>query len=147
MASGRALRQRVAELLHSVSLPSRYAERRPHELSGGQRQRVALARALALRPELLIADEPTSALDVSVQAAVLAEFARLRGELGFACVFISHDLAVVDSVSDEVLVLQGGRAVEWGPTDRVLGRPEHPYTQALLDAVPVPDPIEQRARR
>jgi len=147
VASGRALRQRVAELLHSVSLPSRYAERRPHELSGGQRQRVALARALALRPDLLIADEPTSALDVSVQAAVLAEFARLRDELGFACVFISHDLAVVDTVSDDVLVLQDGRAVEWGPTDRVLGRPEHPYTQALLSAVPVPDPIEQRARR
>ena len=147
VASGRTLRQRVAELLHSVSLPSRFAERRPHELSGGQRQRVALARALALRPDLLIADEPTSALDVSVQAAVLAEFARLRTELGFACVFISHDLAVVDSVSDHVLVLQDGRAVEAGPTDRVLSRPSQPYTQALLAAVPIPDPIEQRARR
>lgn len=146
-ASGRVLRQRVATLLQSVSLPSRYAERRPHELSGGQRQRVALARALALRPDLLIADEPTSALDVSVQAAVLAEFARLRTELGFACVFISHDLAVVDSVADRVLVLQDGRAVESGPTDQVLGRPTHPYTQALLAAVPIPDPIEQRARR
>ncbi len=147
MASGRALRRRVAELLDSVSLPSRYADRRPHELSGGQRQRVALARALALGPDLLIADEPTSALDVSIQAAVLAEFARLREELGFACVFISHDLAVVDSVSDWVLVLADGRAVESGPTARVLSRPKHPYTQALLDAVPVPDPIEQRARR
>ncbi|HYI58924.1 MAG TPA: ABC transporter ATP-binding protein [Microlunatus sp.] len=147
MASGRALRRRVAELLDSVSLPSRYADRRPHELSGGQRQRVALARALALGPDLLIADEPTSALDVSIQAAVLAEFARLREELGFACVFISHDLAVVDSVSDRVLVLADGRAVESGPTARVLSRPKHPYTQALLDAVPVPDPIEQRVRR
>lgn len=147
VTSGRGLRQRVAELLQSVSLPSWYAERRPHELSGGQRQRVALARALALRPALLVADEPTSALDVSVQAAVLAEFARLRTELGFACVFISHDLAVVNSVSDEVLVLRDGRVVEWGPAEHVLDRPNHPYTQALLDAVPIPDPIEQRARR
>ncbi|HEU5485299.1 MAG TPA: ABC transporter ATP-binding protein, partial [Microlunatus sp.] len=146
-ASGKTLRARVAELLHSVSLPSRFAERRPHELSGGQRQRVALARSLALRPGLLIADEPTSALDVSVQAAVLAEFRRLREDLGFACVFISHDLAVVDSVSDRVLVLSEGRAVESGPTDQVLGSPSHSYTRALLDAVPVPDPIEQRARR
>ncbi len=147
VASGRGLRQRVGELLESVSLPRRYAERQPHELSGGQRQRVALARALALRPDLLIADEPTSALDVSVQAAVLAEFARLRTELGFACVFISHDLAVVDSVSDQVLVLHDGRAVESGPTATVLGNPSHPYTRALLAAVPIPDPIEQRARR
>ena len=146
VASGRGLRQRVGELLESVSLPRRYAERQPHELSGGQRQRVALARALALRPDLLIADEPTSALDVSVQAAVLAEFARLRTELGFACVFISHDLAVVDSVSDQVLVLHDGRAVESGPTATVLGNPRHPYTRALLAAVPIPDPIEQRAR-
>ena len=147
VVSGRGLRQRVGELLESVSLPRRYADRQPHELSGGQRQRVALARALSLRPDLLIADEPTSALDVSVQAAVLAEFARLRTELGFACVFISHDLAVVDSVSDQVLVLHDGRAVESGPTATVLGRPRHPYTQALLAAVPIPDPIEQRARR
>ena len=146
VASGRGLRQRVGELLESVSLPRRYAERQPHELSGGQRQRVALARALALRPDLLIADEPTSALDVSVQAAVLAEFARLRAELGFACVFISHDLAVVDSVSDQVLVLHDGRAVESGPTATVLGNPSHQYTRALLAAVPIPDPIEQRAR-
>lgn len=147
VSTGRSLRLRVAELLQSVSLPSWYAERRPHELSGGQRQRVALARALALRPRLLVADEPTSALDVSVQAAVLAEFARLRTELGFACVFISHDLAVVNSVSDEVLVLRDGRVVEWGRAEQVLGRPSQPYTQALLDAVPIPDPIEQRARR
>ena len=138
VASGRGLRQRVGELLESVSLPRRYAERQPHELSGGQRQRVALARALALRPDLLIADEPTSALDVSVQAAVLAEFARLRTELGFACVFISHDLAVVDSVSDQVLVLHDGRAVESGPTATVLGNPRHPYTQGVAGRRPHP---------
>ena len=147
VAAGSALRLRIAELLQSVSLPSWYAERRPHELSGGQRQRVALARALALRPDILVADEPTSALDVSVQAAVLAEFTRLRAELGFACVFISHDLAVVNSVSDEVLVLREGRLIEYGPVAQVLGRPSQPYTRALLDAVPIPDPIEQRARR
>ncbi|OYO20443.1 glutathione ABC transporter ATP-binding protein [Enemella evansiae] len=142
----RAARKRVAELLEQVSLPAAFAARRPHELSGGQRQRVALARALALGPELLIADEPTSALDATVQASVLALFQRLQQEMGFACLFISHDLAVVGEVSDEVLVLRGGSVVEHGPARRVLTRPEQPYTRALLDAVPLPDPIAQRSR-
>lgn len=141
-----AARKRVAELLDQVSLPAAFAARRPHELSGGQRQRVALARALALRPELLIADEPTSALDATVQASVLALFQRLQQELGFACLFISHDLAVVGEIGDEVLVLRRGSVVEHGPARRVLTRPEQPYTRALLDAVPLPDPIAQRSR-
>jgi peptide/nickel transport system ATP-binding protein len=146
VARGAELQRRVRELLTDVALPAHLERRRPHELSGGQRQRVALARALALRPALLIADEPTSALDVTVQAAILALVAELRTEYGFACVFISHDLAVIDAVSDEVLVLKDGRVVEQGRTAQVLGRPSQPYTRRLLDAVPVPDPIEQRAR-
>jgi peptide/nickel transport system ATP-binding protein len=139
--------RRVAELLEAVELPAAYATRYPHELSGGQRQRVSLARALVLAPDLLIADEPTSALDVSVQATVLALFQRLQAEMGFACLFISHDLAVIDLVADEVAVMSGGKLVEIGSTAAVLRAPAHPYTRALLAAVPVPDPAEQRERR
>lgn len=123
------------------------AKRHPYELSGGQRQRVGLARALTLRPELLIADEPTSALDVSVQAKVLDIFTELQQELGFAALFISHDLAVVELLADRVGVLQQGSLVEVGPTAEVLSHPKEPYTQALIAAVPVPDPKIQRARR
>lgn len=140
-------RTRARELLEAVRLPTAYAERFPHELSGGQRQRVAIARALALGPTLLIADEPTSALDVSVQASVLALLGELQREFGFACLFISHDLAVVRDLADDLVVLRHGRIVESGPADRVFAHPEHAYTQALLRAAPVPDPGVQRQRR
>ncbi|GAA3568843.1 ABC transporter ATP-binding protein [Microlunatus spumicola] len=143
----RAARARVDELLESVQLPRAYGDRYPHELSGGQRQRASLARALALDPKLLIADEPTSALDVSVQARVLELFAELQAELGFASLFISHDLAVVDLLADRIAVLYHGQLVEEGTGEQVLGAPQHPYTQRLLASLPVPDPAAQAERR
>ncbi len=146
-ASVEAARDRVNELLEAVQLPRGYGDRFPHELSGGQRQRASLARALALDPELLIADEPTSALDVSVQAKVLELFAELQHELGFACLFISHDLAVVDLLADRIAVLYQGRLVEEGTGVEVLGAPREAYTQRLLASLPVPDPVEQADRR
>ena len=142
-----AARPRVDELLEAVQLPRAFGDRYPHELSGGQRQRASLARALALEPTLLIADEPTSALDVSVQARVLELFAELQNQFGFAALFISHDLAVVDTVSDRIAVLYRGELVEEGPPAQVLGAPQHPYTQRLLASLPVPDPAEQALRR
>ncbi|OFT33861.1 glutathione ABC transporter ATP-binding protein [Actinomyces sp. HMSC08A09] len=142
-----ARRTRVRELLEAVRLPAAMAERYPHEMSGGQRQRVAIARALALDPRLVIADEPTSALDVSVQAVVLDLLRSLQAELGFACLFVSHDLAVVDSIAARTVVLSGGRVVESGPTEQVLARPREDYTRRLVMAVPVPDPVVQAARR
>ncbi len=140
-------RARVAELLEAVRLPTVMADRYPHEMSGGQRQRVAIARALALDPRLIIADEPTSALDVSVQAVVLDLLRSLQAELGFACLFVSHDLAVVDAVAARTAVLHRGRVMESGPTEQVLARPREDYTRRLVAAVPVPDPAVQAARR
>jgi peptide/nickel transport system ATP-binding protein len=140
-------RTRVAELLDAVELPTNYASRYPHELSGGQRQRIGLARAIALEPELIIADEPTSALDVSVQAAVLEVLRTLQEKMHFACLFISHDLAVVHEISDRVAVMLKGEIVETGSADDVLLAPQHPYSRRLLASVPVPDPDKQALRR
>lgn len=145
--SSRALRLRSAELLDAVGLPTSWSRRYPHELSGGQRQRVGIARAVSLRPKVLVADEPTSALDVSVQATVLALLKDLQREVGFCCLFISHDLAVVEILADRVIALQEGSIVEAGTTAEVLRGPTEPYTRRLLAAAPVPDPVAQRARR
>ncbi|NJI59495.1 MULTISPECIES: ABC transporter ATP-binding protein [Microbacterium] len=145
--SANTRRTRVAELLDAVELPTNYASRYPHELSGGQRQRIGLARAIALEPELIIADEPTSALDVSVQAAVLEVLRTLQEKMHFACLFISHDLAVVHEISDRVAVMLKGEIVETGSADDVLLAPQHPYSRRLLASVPVPDPDKQALRR
>lgn len=147
LAKGDDLARKVEDLLDQVELPRSYRNRYPHELSGGQRQRVGIARALALTPDLLIADEPTSALDVSVQARFLELLQELQEKLKFACLFISHDLAVVDILSHRIAVMQDGRLVEIGDRDQILQHPKDPYTQRLLAAVPVPDPAEQRLRR
>jgi peptide/nickel transport system ATP-binding protein len=146
-AKGKELDRRVEDLLDSVELPKSYRNRYPHELSGGQRQRVGIARALALTPSLLIADEPTSALDVSVQARFLDLLQNLQDKLKFACLFITHDLAVVDILSHRIAVMQDGRLVEVGTRDQILKSPREEYTKRLIGAVPVPDPAEQRIRR
>ena len=140
-------RHYVGDLLEMVQLPRAYMNRFPHELSGGQRQRASLARALALKPSLLIADEPTSALDVSVQAKVLELFKKLQVEIGFACLFITHDLAVVDMLADRIMVMHKGKIVEHGDADQIMQHPQNPYTQKLLASLPVPDPREQRGHR
>ncbi len=145
--SGKELTDRVTDLLDKVQLSGHYRNRYPHELSGGQRQRIAIARALALNPKLLIADEPTSALDVSVQAKVLDLFLDLQQHLQFACLFISHDLAVVDLLADRVAVMQHGKLVEAGTREQVLHEPQQEYTRRLLSAAPVADPVLQAERR
>lgn len=144
---GQPLVREVEALLESVELPKSYYSRYPHELSGGQKQRIGIARALALKPALLVADEPTSALDVSVQATVLELLRGLQREFQFACLFITHDLAVIDVLADRIAVLHNGRLAEVGTRDEILRNPRDPYTQRLIAAVPLPDPEAQRARR
>jgi oligopeptide transport system ATP-binding protein len=147
LARRRDLDALVIKLFDQVGLRDELRFRYPHELSGGQRQRVGLARALALSPALLVADEPVSALDVSVQASILNLLRDLQQELGFSCLFITHDLATVEYLCDRVAVMYLGKIVELAPTAKLFAEPKHPYTQSLLSAAAVPDPVLQRARR
>ncbi|CUR75481.1 ABC transporter ATP-binding protein [Achromobacter xylosoxidans] len=137
---------RIGELLERVGLNADHRRRYPHEFSGGQRQRIGIARALAVEPDFIVADEPVSALDVSVQAQVLNLLQDLQRDLGLTMLFVAHDLAVVDYLCDEVVVMYLGRVMERGPTSEVYARPRHPYTRALLSAAPVPDPRAPRSR-
>jgi oligopeptide/dipeptide ABC transporter ATP-binding protein len=146
LARGKAVDGMVAQLFDQVGLRTELRFRYPHELSGGQRQRVGLARALSVSPSLLVADEPVSALDVSVQASILNLLRDLQSDIGFSCLFITHDLATVEYLCDRVAVMYLGKIVELAPTAELFRAPKHPYTQSLLSAAVVPDPEIQRTR-
>ncbi len=147
LVKGEAYKEQVAELLSMVGLEPRMADRYPHEFSGGQRQRIGIARALALRPKLIICDEPVSALDVSIQTQVIMLLMRLREELNLTYLFIAHDLSVVRYLSDRVAVMYLGKMAEITDSDELYDNPLHPYTQALLSAVPIPNPVVDRQRK
>ncbi len=138
---------RVAHLMNTVGLAPRFMQKYPHEFSGGQRQRIAIARALALEPQVIIADEPVSALDVSIQAQILNLLAQLCRKMNLSLIFIAHDLSVVKHISDRVAVMYLGKIVELGPAADVIERPRHPYTRALVSAIPTPNPDAERARQ
>lgn len=148
LAKGRQRLPRIRQLLDIVGIPSHFIQRFPHELSGGQAQRIAICRALAVQPSIIICDEPVSALDVSIQAQIINLLQSLQKEFGISYLFISHDMSVVKHISDNIAVMYLGRIVEQASRDKLFSDPRHPYTRALLSAVPVPDPdIEQRRER